>query len=244
MRPLRLLSWSSVALAAALAHNIGGAAAVEPPAKSAVPVAAGNTPSATPKIMHTIPEDGMGDTGIPASSRLVRHLLGVHPNEDLVICIAGCRPGADRVVHAVPADPLPPAIAVTRPAAVVQPAAATEPEPATAAAPVAATPAVAPAATPAPSAKADEVKPAAEAPESAANAAAPAEPNPVAKPESAEAGTKKMVPTAAEKDEVPASKGNNADDAEEEASSDKKSSDESDEEERSDNDEGESNSKD
>ncbi len=235
MRPLRLLSWSAVALAAALAHTAGGASAVEAPAKPSP--AAGNAPGPQ-KNLNSIPEDGTGDVGIPASSRLVRQILASHPNEDMVICIAGCRVGVDRVVFAVPADPLPPAIAVTQPAA-AQPAAAAEPEPAKAAEPVAA----APADTPAPSAKADEANPAAEAPVPAANAEAPAESKPVAKSEPAAADTKKMVPTAAEKDGELAKKSNKSDDADEEESSNKKSSDES-EEERSDNDEGENKDKD
>ena len=52
MRTLSLLSWSAVALAAALAQNIGGAAAVEPPAKSAAPAAASNSAPAPQKMMR------------------------------------------------------------------------------------------------------------------------------------------------------------------------------------------------
>lgn len=35
---------------------------------------------------------------------LVRRLMAERPNEDLVICIAGCFSGRDRVVYAQPAD--------------------------------------------------------------------------------------------------------------------------------------------
>lgn len=58
------------------------------------------------KIFHTIPEDGSGSVDdIPASSRLVRDIIKMHPKEDLIICIAGCRPGGERVVYAQPSDP-------------------------------------------------------------------------------------------------------------------------------------------
>ncbi|HMN37424.1 MAG TPA: hypothetical protein PKD49_06895 [Hyphomicrobium sp.] len=55
--------------------------------------------------MNTIPEDGSADD-FPASSRLVRDLVAAHPNEDLVICVAGCNPVRDRVIYSQPADPL------------------------------------------------------------------------------------------------------------------------------------------
>jgi hypothetical protein len=58
-----------------------------------------------PKVLHSIPEDGMGTLDLPASSRLVREIVAVRRNEDLIICIAGCRPGFDRVVYAQPSDP-------------------------------------------------------------------------------------------------------------------------------------------
>ena len=58
------------------------------------------------KTLNSIPLDGTGEEDIPASSRLVRDLVAAHPQEDLVICIAGCRPGYDRVIYAQPADPL------------------------------------------------------------------------------------------------------------------------------------------
>jgi len=35
----------------------------------------------------------------------MRDIVTKRPNEDLIICIAGCRPGADRVVYAQPMDP-------------------------------------------------------------------------------------------------------------------------------------------
>jgi len=39
-----------------------------------------------------------------AENSLVRQLMAARPNEDLVICIAGCVSGRDRVVYAQPAD--------------------------------------------------------------------------------------------------------------------------------------------
>ena len=210
MRPLRLLPWSAVAFAAALAQNIGGAAAIEPPAKSATPAAAVYNAPAPQNMPHSIPEDGMGDIGVPASSRLVRQLLAAHPNQDMVICIAGCRPGVDRVVYAVPSDPLPPAIAVTQPVA-AEPAATGEAEPQKATEPVAAAPAAAAAAN-----NAVETKPAAEAPA------------PAAKAEPTEQDTKKMVPTAAGKNDEPANADNKSDDSSDDTPPEKNSSESSD----------------
>ena len=57
------------------------------------------------KVLHTIPEDGGADDLFPASSRLVRDLVAVRPKEDLIICIAGCVQGVDRVVYSQPSDP-------------------------------------------------------------------------------------------------------------------------------------------
>src|SRR6185312_344721 len=58
-----------------------------------------------PKNLDSVPVDGLGpqvDEG--ANSRLVRQLMAARPNEDLVICVAGCFSGRDRVVYAQPID--------------------------------------------------------------------------------------------------------------------------------------------
>ncbi len=127
------LTWVSAALAAMLSLPAGNRAladeeAVTPAApaeaEQSVEIAKGGD-----KILHTIPEDGGGDDLFPASSRLVRDLVAVRPKEDLIICIAGCVQGLDRVVYSQPVDPLrKPAVAPVDPyAAEVKPAAAKAP---------------------------------------------------------------------------------------------------------------------
>lgn len=56
------------------------------------------------KNLNSVPLDGLGsDVGV-SSSPVVRQLTAARPNEDLVICIAGCFSGRDRVVYAQPID--------------------------------------------------------------------------------------------------------------------------------------------
>lgn len=55
------------------------------------------------KNLNTVPIDGLGPVQA-ADSRLVRQLMAARPNEDLVICVAGCFSGRDRVVYAQPID--------------------------------------------------------------------------------------------------------------------------------------------
>jgi len=56
------------------------------------------------KNLNSVPIDGFEDANGVESSRLVRQLTAARPNEDLVICIAGCFSGRDRVVYAQPID--------------------------------------------------------------------------------------------------------------------------------------------
>jgi hypothetical protein len=57
------------------------------------------------KNLNTVPIDGLGpQVAKGADSRLVRQLMAARPNEDLVICVAGCFSGRDRVVYAQPID--------------------------------------------------------------------------------------------------------------------------------------------
>lgn len=102
MRRSTLLLWSSIALCSASLAPIWYAADVSAAGtpKSEPTAAAASAPN-----LHTVPEDGAEDD-FPASSRLVRDIIAARPNEDLVICVAGCRPGTDRVIFAQPADPM------------------------------------------------------------------------------------------------------------------------------------------
>src|SRR4029079_5928240 len=55
--------------------------------------------------LNTIPEDGLGaEVGMGPNNRLVRKLIAARPNEDLIICVAGCFSGRDRVVYAQPIE--------------------------------------------------------------------------------------------------------------------------------------------
>ena len=55
--------------------------------------------------LNTIPDDGVqSDTATGPSNGIVRQLLAARPNEDLVICVAGCFSGSDRVVYAQPSE--------------------------------------------------------------------------------------------------------------------------------------------
>ena len=193
MRRYTLLIWGALALSASslLPVWLGQATAADKPAASPQGAAV------KPGLPATIPEDGSGADDFPASSRLVRDILKTRPSEDLIICIAGCRPGNDRVVYAQPAEPK------TAPAVAAAPAASTEP--AQAEQPVAAkTPAEQPS-EPSAEGKAENAE---AAPEQAApsDAAAKAnEPEPASEPEPAAAEAKpesgeegRMEPTAAE----------------------------------------------
>lgn len=56
------------------------------------------------KNLNTVPLDGFGFQVGAGSSPLIRQLTAARPNEDLVICLAGCFSGRDRVVYAQPID--------------------------------------------------------------------------------------------------------------------------------------------
>jgi hypothetical protein len=60
------------------------------------------------KNLYSVPEDGASVRSVRApDSPLVKRILASRPDEDLVICIAGCYSGRDRVVYAQPAVKLP-----------------------------------------------------------------------------------------------------------------------------------------
>jgi hypothetical protein len=53
--------------------------------------------------LNTVPEDGAMSRSVQMQdSPWVQRILAARPNEDLVICIAGCYSGRDRVVYAQP----------------------------------------------------------------------------------------------------------------------------------------------
>lgn len=77
------------------------AADAQPPA-SDVPQA-----SATQqKRLFSVPEDGSGENEVVAP-RIVRELMSLRPKEDLIVCIAGCPPGRDRVIYSQPVEETP-----------------------------------------------------------------------------------------------------------------------------------------
>ncbi len=188
MRRYTLLVWGSMALSALslVPVLLGQATAADKPA-----AARADTPKRN-MGPDTVPEDGAGVDDFPASSRLVRDVLKSRPDEDLIICVAGCRPGNDRVVYAQPSDPkaLP---AVAAPEQAPQPVAERAPEnkPSESAASE-------PAAAGKNAIEAEELASQKAAAEEAARAAgkADAEAETQAKPDGAEEG--RMEPTAAE----------------------------------------------
>jgi hypothetical protein len=52
--------------------------------------------------LNSVPEDGISLSSSNLDSPLVKQILASRPNEDLVICIAGCYSGANRVIYAQP----------------------------------------------------------------------------------------------------------------------------------------------
>ncbi|MFA5955615.1 hypothetical protein [Hyphomicrobium sp.] len=56
-----------------------------------------------PGNLNSVPVDGSTLRELPGTeSPLVKQILASRPNEDLVICIAGCFAGRDRVIYAQP----------------------------------------------------------------------------------------------------------------------------------------------
>jgi hypothetical protein len=70
-------------------------------------IVAAGVPDAAPgtKNLNSVPIDGLGARSAKGpDGSLVRRLLAARPGEDLVICVAGCFSGRDRVVYAQPSD--------------------------------------------------------------------------------------------------------------------------------------------
>jgi hypothetical protein len=85
------------------------APSADAPASDTSANASPDTPTATPvKNLESIPADGLGDTAwLSGATRIVREITQKRPNEDLVICIAGCVERQDRVVFAQPSELMP-----------------------------------------------------------------------------------------------------------------------------------------
>lgn len=78
-----------------------------------------DAPAPGAKILHSIPEDGMPIQGATGPyNKQIRDLVAARPGEDLVICVAGCFSGRDRVVYAQPveAKPAAPKVSAAKPA--------------------------------------------------------------------------------------------------------------------------------
>jgi hypothetical protein len=72
-------------------------------------VAVADVPETKPptRNLNTVPEDGLpSETAKGPDNSLVRQLMAARPNEDLIICVAGCSNGHDRVVYAQPIEKL------------------------------------------------------------------------------------------------------------------------------------------
>lgn len=90
-----VLSWALIPIAVA-----------DAPTQSTNPKSAAESAEANFKRLHTVPEDGMGDDHwLSGATNFIRQVLAQRPNEDLVICVAGCIGKQDRVVYAQPAEP-------------------------------------------------------------------------------------------------------------------------------------------
>jgi cytoskeletal protein RodZ len=110
------IAWTVIPVANAdePAPEAPAASSSEQPAEATAPetstsdasASSSDTSSETPeKQLHTIPEDGMGDTAwLSGATRLVREITMKRQFEDLVICIGGCFGQNDRVVYAQPAE--------------------------------------------------------------------------------------------------------------------------------------------
>ena len=139
------LSWVSMALAVAFSFPAANLAFADASADGSPPDASpsqrnpttGGGGSTQGKIVRNVDDSSTPD--YPASSRLVRDIVATRPNEDLIICIAGCRPGQDRVIYAQPVDRQ--ALPKPAPVSEIEQKETPKPEAAAAAAPVLGTPA-------------------------------------------------------------------------------------------------------
>ena len=116
-----------IVVSAVLSWTLMPIAVADAPVPSASPASAEESAEAKFKRLHTVPEDGIGDTHwLSGATNFVRTVMEQRPKEDLVICVAGCVPKQDRVVYAQPAEPT----SRQRPGVVSDAAPATQPSPA------------------------------------------------------------------------------------------------------------------
>lgn len=107
----RSLGLSLAAAASVLAFAVASGGAFSEDAEfddmdgSQIVAAGAGSDDQVPKGLNSVPIDGLGSRDkIGANNRLVRQLMAARPNEDLVICVAGCFSDRDRVVYAQPID--------------------------------------------------------------------------------------------------------------------------------------------
>jgi hypothetical protein len=108
MRPALVKMFASASIAAVLAlASVNGALAEDGDLEDdgTQIVAAGAVDDPLPaKNLNTVPIDGFSQARNGPDSPLIRQLEAARPNEDLVICVAGCFGDRERVVYAQPVD--------------------------------------------------------------------------------------------------------------------------------------------
>ena len=93
-------------VSAAISWTLIPIAVADAPSTGASPASSAAAEEAKFKKLHTVPEDGIGDEHwLSGATNFVREVMTKRPNEDLVICVAGCLAKQDRVVYAQPAEP-------------------------------------------------------------------------------------------------------------------------------------------
>lgn len=93
-------------VSAAISWTLIPIAVADAPSPAASPASTAAADEAKFKKLHTVPEDGIGDEHwLSGATNFVREVMAKRPNEDLVICVAGCLAKQDRVVYAQPAEP-------------------------------------------------------------------------------------------------------------------------------------------
>lgn len=111
--PLRLLSPAGIAALLLLAASSssfadeGSDEAIKPDGQASITDAADPSP-AKAKVLHSIPIDNMPLANAKGpDNQLIRDLVAARSSEDIIICVAGCFSGRDRVVYAQPMEAKP-----------------------------------------------------------------------------------------------------------------------------------------
>ena len=84
--------------------NAGAPAAPSAEAPASSDLSPGKMPASI-KRLSTIPDDGMPSVEAPIPSKFVRDLIAAHPNEDLIICVAGCFANRDKIIFSQAIEP-------------------------------------------------------------------------------------------------------------------------------------------